>query len=103
MGQWKSYFEMTRRQRRGTIVVLVVIALLLALMAVLRTVKTDAVDPVAGIELQQPDSAADSAAVKDISPQRSHKSKASGKHRRHPAKKTKPNRQPHRLDPVPQF
>lgn len=103
MGDWKQYFEMTRRQRFGTIVVLIVIAVLLVMTVVVRSCRIDGVDPVPLSELQQFEAQVDSAAVTTSDSKPVSKPKSRSKRHTKPARKAKPSHQPRRLDPVPEF
>ena len=101
----KDFFEMNRRERRGTIVVLAVIALLLAATVALRCCRADAV-PAAVTDIRQLEAEADSTAdVSSPSPERDKPAKSPSKKKRRPStpKKPKPAPAPRRLDPVPQI
>lgn len=94
---------MTKRERRGTIVVLSLIAVILATSLLMRTRRSSA--PVAGtdaVTLQAFEAQADSAVV-TVNPPVRHKSDKKKSHKRRGAKKSKPADKPRRLDPVPQF
>jgi|GEM_PF-1509834 len=111
--RWTDFFAMTRRERRGTIVLLVVIAALLLATLSLRNCSTADVE-VDQTAIEQFEQQADSLRTrqervqqrrktksKDKSDKKSQKRKSNSK-----KKKEKPSRQPvepHRLDPVPQF
>ena len=97
---WKDLFEVTRRERRGSIVLMALIALVLAVTAFFRycspSPRVDVTQP--GIERfeQQIDS------VKPLTP--AHKSPVSTRKRHNPSRKEKgkPSGQ-RRLEPVPQI
>lgn len=104
----KDFFEMRRHERRGTIVVLALIAVLLAATAILRCCN-DPVPVAQPFDIQQFEADIDSSAAvikhtdKSSRPKHS-RAKKKSQRKPSPAKpKPKPDHQPRRLDPVPQF
>ncbi|MBO4803552.1 MAG: hypothetical protein J5503_03295 [Muribaculaceae bacterium] len=96
---------MTRRERRGSIVVLVLIALLLAITALVRSCRTSVVIPAE--QLQSFERQTDTATVvmgdrQSASKKRTKAPVAKRKPKSKPAK-SKPSPEPRRMDPVPQF
>lgn len=99
----KRLLDMTKRERRGTILVLLLIAVILVTSLLMRTRRDSA--PVAGtdaVTLQAFEAQADSAVV-TVNPPVRHKTDRKKSHKRRAAKKAKPADKPRRLDPVPQF
>ena len=101
----KQLFQMSRRERRGTIVILAVIAILLAGTQVYRSCGKDTITPLQATEINQFEAEADTAALtvgrakKDA---KKHHPKRSAPRRKSP-KKPRPEKPARRLDPVPQF
>ncbi len=97
---WKDLFEMTRRERRGTIVLMALIALVLAVTAFFRYCSPSSRVDVAQPGIEQFEQQIDS--VKPSTP--AHKSPVSTRKRHNPSRKEKrkPSGQ-RRLEPVPQI
>lgn len=110
MSDSRKLWQMTKRERRGTIVVLVVIALLLGLATSLRYCRDESV--VETTELQRFRSEVDTVAAPE-KPSKSPKAPAgkkhAPKHKKQPKSdkpkpdKPKPSSQPRPIDPLPQF
>lgn len=99
----KDLFEMTRRERNGTIVVLVIIALLLAGTVVVQHCHY-ASPELQQSTIQQFESEADtSLLIAPSKPSDAHKSKPKKQSRKRQPKKPKTSKQPRHIDPVPQF
>ena len=97
-----GFLEMTKRERRGTIVVLVVIALLMAGTVAVRYCHHEPLPESQQSEIQQFESDADSSLlVFPEKPKKTHKPKKKSHKNHHP--KSKPDKQPRHIDPVPQF
>lgn len=107
VGMIKDFFDMTRHERRGTIVILVIIALSLAAMSVLRCHRPADVSPEVTNAVRQFEAEVDSSAVEVDKPSPKKSVKPEKKHRKskssHPSKTPKPKPEPRRMDPVPQF
>lgn len=103
----KDFLTMTRRERRGFIVVLVLIALLLAGTAIVRSCRGHEMVGVVQAEVEQFEAEADSAATATVTPSReTRKTPAEAPRRssrRKADKKSKPSPAPRPIDPVPQF
>ena len=107
----KGLLDMTRRERRGTIVLLVAIALMLVVAFAARCHREAMPDDVNVAEISRFEAEVDSARVKDLKPSHpSHSSdsaKTAKKHSRRssakPKSKPKPAREPRPIDPVPSF
>ena len=100
----KELFDMTRHERRGSIVVLVLIALLLALTCVLKCNRgTTQLIQNEAVEMRQFEAEVDSTTVE--TPKQAPDKPASPKKKRHRAtpKPPKSSPEPRRLDPVPQI
>ena len=101
----KELFQMSRQERRGTIVILALIALLLIGTLVVRSCGEDwSEDFVESDEIEQFEAATDSVTVtveKNIKKKQHHTKRT--KQRRSGPKKSRPEDKPRRLDPVPQF
>ena len=98
----KGLFEMSRRERRGTVVLLLLMAAVIAVSAIVGLKKE--APPADVVRIEAFDAETDSTVLIVEKPARRHheKHRRSGKHR--PAKKNKPTSdKPRRLDPVPQF
>ena len=105
MNDSRKLWQMTKRERRGTIVVLVVIALLLGMALTVRYCREEPVVETA--ELQRFRSEVDTVAVPE-KPTKSHKTttgkKRAPKHKKQPKRdKPKPSAPPRPIDPLPQF
>ena len=105
MNDSRKLWQMTKRERRGTIVVLVVIALLLGMALTVRYCRDEPV--VETTELQRFRSEVDTVAVPE-KPTKSHKTttgeKRAPKHKKQPKPdKPKPSAPPRPIDPLPQF
>ena len=96
---------MSRRERRGTIVVLAIIAILLAGTQIVRSCENRGQELPQVTEIDEFEAATDSVAItveKNKKEQRQQRSKRSKPHRTSP-KKPRPEKPARRLDPVPQF
>jgi len=100
----KDLFVMTRRERRGMIVVLVVVALMLIAAIVARSHRETVPTSVNVQEISEFDKLTDTIVVKETAP---HKAKVkpdtTRKHQRRAPEKPRPARQPRPIDPLPQF
>lgn len=112
MTSGKDFFSMTKRERRGTIVVLAVIVALLVLAYAIKHSGPAAPDAVQATEMLKFESQVDSADATTVEHQpraRHHgdgqkKGKPEKKHKRHKSKpKNHPAKQPRGVDPLPQF
>ena len=96
---------MTRRERRGSIVILVLIAVLLAATAVVRSCRTDEVIPTE--QLQSFEQMTDTSTVvldtRQSASKKRGKAPAAKRKRKSKPAKSKPSPEPRRMDPVPQF
>ena len=107
MGKVRDYFEMTRHERRGAIVVLALIAAVLAATCLMRsTDETEQLPASTVTDIQQFEAEADSAAL--VVPKSLPRHPAVQKKKRRPAssqptRPSKPAPAPRRLDPVPQI
>lgn len=105
MSSLKQLFQMSRRERRGTIVILAAVAVLLVGAQAYRSCVKDTVPPLQTTEINQFEVEADTTtltvgyAKKDA---KKHHPKRSGQRRRSP-KGPRPEKPARRLDPVPQF
>ena len=105
MSGLKQLFQMSRRERRGTIVILAAIAALLACTQVYRSCVRDTIAPIQTTEINQFETEADTTTLtvgqtkKDA---KKHHPKRSGPRRKSP-KGPRPEKPARRLDPVPQF
>lgn len=106
MSGLKDSFQMSRRERRGTIVILALIAVILIVTLVVRSCGNDqSAIFVESDEIERFEEATDSVTV---TVEKSFKEKKrqhpkQPKQRRSSPKKSRPDNQPRRLDPVPQF
>lgn len=105
MNDSSKLWQMTKRERRGTIVVLVVIALLLGMALTVRYCRDEPV--VETTELQRFRYEVDTVAVPE-KPTKSHKTptgkKHAPRHKKQPKPdKPKPSAPPRPIDPLPQF
>lgn len=102
----KELFQMSRQERRGTIVVLALIAVLLVGTLVVRSCGKDRSGYIVEQdEIEQFEAATDSVTVtvdKPFKKKKQQHTKRTKKHRSTP-KKSRPEDKPRRLDPVPQF
>ena len=114
MTSGKDFFAMTKRERRGTIVVLIVIVALLVLTYAMRHSKPASPDAVLATEMLMFESQVDSAREAAVEHQsrikhpgdrkKKDKDKAGKKRQRHKSKpKNHPAKQPRGVDPLPQF
>lgn len=97
---------MTRRERRGTVVVLLLIALLLVGSLSTRSCRSGEEYRLNDAEIQQFEESLDSAVVIESKHAKKRKSDTTKRKRRHRGpshKKSKPAAEPQRMDPVPQF
>lgn len=105
MSGLKQLFQMSRRERRGTIVVLAAIAILLAGTQAYRSCGKDAVTPLQATEINQFEAEADTSALTEGQAKKDakkHHPKRSGPRKKTP-KSPRPEKPARRLDPVPQF
>lgn len=99
----KGFFDMTRRERRGTVVLLALMAVLLLVTALVRMKKsTTPASSAAQTAVEAFEAEADSVIITVDKPLR-HKAEKKKSNKRHAAKKPKPADKPRRLDSVPQF
>ncbi len=99
----KNLLDMTRRERRGTIVLLALIAVLLLVTALVRLRKGTTPAPSATrAAVEAFEAEADSAIITVDKPLR-HKGEKKKSSKRRAENKPKPADKPRRLDPVPQF
>lgn len=107
MGTGKDLFAMTKRERRGTIVVLLVIAILLILSFALKRSKPSVPDDVKESEMLQFEAEVDSVRVIPNSHKAKPKPSAEKgkvhKKRKKPTREQKPKTRPRNVDPLPQF
>ena len=106
MAGFKDFISMTRRERRGTVVVLLLIALLLVGSVVIRSCRPDEEYRLNDVEIQQFEESIDSARItetKHVKKHRNDSAKHKRHHRRSASKKSKPASEPRRMDLVPQF
>lgn len=108
MKRIKEFFEMTRRERRGTILVLVLIVISLAGTVAVRSCRTDVSDGVHAEAMQRFEAEIDSVGKHEEKSESSRKPRAAtkkkGKHRSSAKPKhDKPAPQQRPMDPVPQF
>ena len=103
MNGLKELFQMSRRERRGTIVILALIAVLLAGTLAVRSCGTHRPGLVQEGVIEQFEADADSVtlSVDKADKKQSHRKK--GRKRRPSPQKPRPDKTPRRLDPVPQF
>lgn len=105
MSSLKQLFQMSRRERRGTIVILAAITVLLVGSQVYRSCVKDTIAPLPATEINQFETETDTTtltvgyAKKDA---KKHHPKRSSSRRRSP-KGPRPEKPARRLDPVPQF
>lgn len=101
----KDFFDMTRHERRGAIVILVIIALVLAVTFVMRCHRPDDVPPASTNAVRQFEAEVDSSAVEVYkpSPKKTVKPEKKGRKSKSPKPTNKPKPEPRRMDPVPQF
>ncbi len=100
----KELFEMTRRERRGTIVLLVLMSVIITVTSIVCNRKDDLPQTAALSAVEAFEAQADSTglAEQQLAPHKSDKKRKPSKRRA--AKKSKPSSdKPRRLDPVPQF
>lgn len=102
----KDYFEMTRHERRGAVVILLIIALMLAVAYVARCHRPTSL-PTENEVVRQFEAEVDTSTVEEFktSPKKSVKpdGKRSKRKSQKPSKKPKSTPAPRRMDPVPQF
>ena len=105
MSGLKQLFQMSRRERRGTIVILAAVAVLLVGTQAYRSCVKDTIAPIPATGINQFETEADSTTLtvgqtkKDA---KKHHPKRSGQHKKSP-KSPRPEKPARRLDPVPQF
>ena len=99
----KGFFDMSRRERRGTIVLLAMIAVLLLVTAVVRLKKSSTPAPTVQAAVEAFEAEADSVIITLDKPSRHKAEKKKRPSKRSTPKKPKPSDKPRRLDPVPQF
>lgn len=105
MSNTKDFWQMTRRERRGSIVVLVFIAVLLAATAAVRSCRTGEVTPVEHLQRfeQQIDSSSIDTEDHKSAPEKKRKAPAERRKPKSKPVKQKPKREPLPMEPVPQF
>ena len=99
----KGFFDMSRRERRGTIVLLALMVVLLLVTAVIRSKKSTTPTPAVQAPVEAFEAETDSVIItakKPLYPKQEKKRRLS---KRPSPKKSKPSDNPRRLDPVPQF
>ena len=94
---------MSRRERRGTIVILVLIAVLLVSTLAVRTCGRDRALPFQATEIEQFEADADSVTLTIDKTEKKQPHRKKGKKQRKSPPKPRPEKTPRRLDPVPQF
>ena len=99
----KGFFDMTRRERRGTIVLLSLMVVLLVVTAVVKLKKPVPQAPVARAAFEAFEAETDSVVIVADKPSRHKQVKKKRRTKHSSPKKSKPSGQPRRLDPVPQF
>jgi len=101
----RDFFDMTRHERRGTIVLLVIIAVILLSTLAVRSCKTDVPTDAHEAALIQFESEIDSARVDDTTavPQRPRHAKRKVRKKKQPTRSSGTSPQPRRVDPVPSF
>lgn len=105
MSKIKDFFEMSKRERIGTIVVLVLLTIIMVATVLQRSCEPSPPVIEHMDELERFETEADSAVVTSVKPKgtKRTKSKSAKKGRHHAPKKDKQPRGPHPIDPVPQF
>ena len=99
----KGFFDMSRRERRGTIVLLALMVVLLLVSAIVRLKKSATPAPAVQAAVEAFEAEADSIIITADKPS-CHKSEKKKRSSKRPSpKKSKPSDKPRRLDPVPQF
>ena len=99
----KGFFDMTRRERRGTIVLLSFMVVLLLVTAVAKLKKTTPPPPVARAAVEAFEAETDSVVIVADKPSRHKPAKKKHRTKHSSPKKPKAPVKPRRLDPVPQF
>ena len=102
----KDFFDMTRQERRGTIVLLALIALILLSTVFVRSCKADAPTGMVDTALVRFETEIDSARyhVREPSPtKKPHVNKHKSKKPKPSPHRSKPAPEPRRMDPVPRF
>ena len=102
----KGLLDMTRRERRGMIVLLVAIALMLVVTVATRFHRDNALDDVNVADISRFEAEVDSARSVELKPSHPRDSvKSTRKRTRRPSAKpkSKPAREPRPIDPVPTF
>ena len=98
-----GFFDMTRRERRGTIVLLSFMVVLLLVTAVVKLKKTTPPPPVARAAVEAFEAETDSVVIVADKPSRHKPAKKKHRTKHSSPKKPKAPVKPRRLDPVPQF
>ena len=99
----KGLFDMSRRERCGTIVLLALMVVLLMVTAVIRLKKSTPPTPAVQAAVEAFEAETDSAIIISKKPSRPKQEKKRRPSKRPSPKKPKPSDKPRRLDPVPQF
>ncbi len=104
----KDFFDMTRRERQGTILLLALISMVLMCTMAVRSCRTTSQWTVQPAEIQRFESECDSSRVPEASSSRqadakSRQPKKPASKRHHAPAPDKRRHEPRRLDPVPQF
>lgn len=94
---------MSRRERRGTIVILALIAVLLVSTQAVRSCGKDRAVPLQATEIKQFEADADSVSLTVDKTEKKQSQHKKGKKQRKSPPKPRPEKTPRRLDPVPQF
>ena len=94
---------MSRRERRGTIVILVLMAVLLVSTLAVRSCGKDRAVPLQATEIEQFEADADSVTFTIDKTEKKQPHHKKGKKQRKSPSKPRPEKTPRRLDPVPQF
>ena len=99
----KGFFDMSRRERRGTIVLLALMVVLLLVTAVVKLKKSTPPAPAVQAAVEAFEAETDSVIITAKKPSSPKQAKKRRPSKRPSPKKPKPSDQPRRLDPVPQF
>ena len=101
-----DFFVMTRRERRGTIVVLLLIAMILISTVAVRSCRSQVPSEIQQADMVQFESSIDSArnqVTKTAPAKKSHATKRKSQKKKPSPRPSKPASRPQRMDPVPQF
>ena len=103
MEKLKDFFDMTKRERRGTIVLLLLMGVLLLITYGMGMKKDSTAVKVNVDSLEMFERQADSTVIAAKQPTHHKTRKKKHVRKRHADKNPKPSGEPRRLDPVPQF